>query len=165
VLGDEHPDTLASINNLGALLQAQGRLAEAEPPLVQALEMRQRLYQGDHPDVAANLCTLALTRQTLGKTAEARQGFDQAVAMLRRLCPDGSPQLARGLWRSGSARFENQGGGDAAAALPELEEAVAMAEKLLPTRHPHLEEYRETLAKCRAALAEQGKPDAKGGRR
>ena len=54
---------------------------------------------------------------------------------------------------------------DAAAALPELEEAVAMAEKFLPPEHPHLKKYRETLARCRAALAEQGKPDAKGGGR
>jgi hypothetical protein len=37
-----------------------------------------------------------------------------------------------------------------------------MAEKSLPPEHPELEEYRETLARCRAALAEQGKPDAKG---
>ena len=40
---------------------------------------------------------------------------------------------------------------------------ITMAEKLLPPEHPHLKEYRETLARCRAALAEQGKPDAKGG--
>ena len=98
-------------------------------------------------------------------TAEARQGFDQAVAMLRRFSPDGSPVMARVLWCSGSARFENEAGGDAAAALPELEEAVAMAEKSLPPEHLHLEKYRETLARCRAALAERGKPDAKEGGR
>ena len=31
-LGDRHPDTLASINNLGLLLQDQGRLDEARSP-------------------------------------------------------------------------------------------------------------------------------------
>ena len=67
------------------------------------------------------------------------------------------------LFETGRARIENNGEGDAAAALPELEEAMAMGEKSLPPEHPHLEEYRETLAKCRAGLAEQGKPDAKGG--
>ena len=38
-----------------------------------------------------------------------------------------------------------------------------MAERLLPPEHPQLKEYRETLAKCRAASVEQGKLDAKGG--
>jgi tetratricopeptide (TPR) repeat protein len=140
-----------------------GHAAEAEQLLVESLEMRQRLHKGDDPVVATVLNNLAFTRQVLGKTAEARQGFDQAVAMLRRCSPDGSPMLARVLWCSGRARFENKG--DAAAALPELDEAVAMAEKFLLPEHMHLEEYRETLARCRAALTEQGKLDAKDGGR
>ena len=145
--------------------QALGRAAEAEPLFVECLEMRQRLHKGDDPAVAAALSNLAFAQQALGKTAEARQGFDQAVAMLRRFSPDGSRLMARVLGCSGRARFENKDGGDAAAALPELEEAVAMAEKYLPPEHQHLKEYRETLARCRAALAEQGKPDAKEGGR
>ena len=41
-----------------------------------------------------------------------------------------------------------------------------MGETVLPADHAHLAEYRETLAKCRAAMAEgaqQNKPDTKGG--
>ena len=34
----------------------------------------------------------------------------------------------------------------------ELEEAVAIAEKVLPADHPHLKDYRETLASCKAAM-------------
>ena len=37
-LGEDHPDTLQSLNNLALLLQAQGRLAEAEPLHREALE-------------------------------------------------------------------------------------------------------------------------------
>jgi serine/threonine protein kinase/tetratricopeptide (TPR) repeat protein len=159
----DHPDLATGLNNLANVRLALGHAADAEQLHVESLEMRRRLYQGDHPAVATALNNLARTHQALGKTAEARQGFDQAVAMLLRSSPDGSPMRARVLWCSGSARFENGDGGDAAAALPELEEAVAMAEKLLPPEHPHLMGYRETLAKCRTALAEQEKPDAKGG--
>ena len=36
----------------------------------------------------------------------------------------------------------------------ELVEAVAMAEKFLPAEHANLKEYRETLSKCKAAMAE-----------
>jgi hypothetical protein len=66
--------------------------------------------------------------------------------------------LARVLWHPGTARLESK---DLVAALPELEEAVVMAEKYLPVDHPQRKEYRETLAKCKAALAEQAKPDTK----
>ena len=37
-LGEDHPDTLNSINNLALLLRAQGHLAEAEPLLREVLE-------------------------------------------------------------------------------------------------------------------------------
>ncbi len=159
----DHPDLATGMNNLANVWLTLGHAAQAEPLYVESLEMRQRLYEGDHQAVATGLGNLAQTRQALGKTAEARQGLDQAVAMLRRCSPDGSPMLASFLWCSGYARFENKRGGDAAAALPELEEAVAVAEKFLDPEHPDLKEYRATVAKCRAALAEQGKPDAKKG--
>ena len=37
-LGEDHPDTLVSLNNMAFLLQAQGHLAEAEPLYREALE-------------------------------------------------------------------------------------------------------------------------------
>jgi CRISPR/Cas system type I-B associated protein Csh2 (Cas7 group RAMP superfamily) len=77
--------------------------------------------------------------------------------------PDGSALLARVLWRSATARLENK---DNAAALQELEQAVAMAEKTLPAEHADLKRFRETLAKCKATMAgeaEQANPDADTG--
>ncbi|MCH8153607.1 MAG: tetratricopeptide repeat protein, partial [Planctomycetes bacterium] len=38
VLGDDHPRTLNSINNMGLLLKSQGKFAEAEPYVREALE-------------------------------------------------------------------------------------------------------------------------------
>ena len=37
-LGDNDPDTLTSVNNLAALLKAQGRLEEAEPLCREAVD-------------------------------------------------------------------------------------------------------------------------------
>ena len=39
-LGDQHPKTLGSINNLGMLYQAQGKLKEAELLYVEALDAK-----------------------------------------------------------------------------------------------------------------------------
>lgn len=47
--------------------------------------------------------------------------------------------------------------------MPELEEAMLMVEQLWTPDHSQLQGYRAALANCKAALAEQGKPDAKGG--
>ncbi len=157
-----------SLNILAAVLQEQSKFAEAEPVAREAVEIYRATLPAGPEKTAGGLSTLATVRQRLGKTAEARAGFDEAIALLRKGSPDGSALLARTLWRSGAARLENKGGGDNAAALADLEEAVAMGEKVLPAENAHLKEYRETLARCKAAIAggaEPAKPNAKGGGR
>ena len=48
-LGEQHPDTATSLNNLAGLYEAQGRYDEAEPLYQQALAiMRERLGE-QHP--------------------------------------------------------------------------------------------------------------------
>ncbi len=144
----DHPQVAECLNDVANARLTLGKPSDAEPLFVQALEMNRRLVKGDQVAVAMNLSNLARTRHALGKTDESRRGFDEAVAMLRRITPQGSPLFARVLWRSGSARLDTN---DPAAALPELEEAVAIAEKVLPPGHPDINDYRVTLAKCKAA--------------
>jgi tetratricopeptide (TPR) repeat protein len=43
VLGAEHPDTLASVNNLGNVLDRQGKYDEAEAMHRRALEAREKV--------------------------------------------------------------------------------------------------------------------------
>jgi len=50
VLEPEHPDTLASVDNLAALYQAQGRYGEAEPLFKPALPALERLLGYEHPN-------------------------------------------------------------------------------------------------------------------
>ncbi|MCP4937229.1 MAG: tetratricopeptide repeat protein, partial [bacterium] len=47
--GAEHPDTARSLNNLGALLQAQGDYDGAKPYLERALAIFEKLLGSDHP--------------------------------------------------------------------------------------------------------------------
>ncbi len=49
MLGEEHPDTALSLNNLAMLYQDQGKYEQAEPLLQQALAMRQRVLGEEHP--------------------------------------------------------------------------------------------------------------------
>ncbi|MFU8828675.1 MAG: tetratricopeptide repeat protein, partial [Phycisphaerales bacterium] len=74
VLGDEHPDTLNSINNMGSLLNAQGKLAEADPYSREALDGFRRVLGNEHPNTL-------LSMYNLGKTLVALQKWDEAQAL------------------------------------------------------------------------------------
>ena len=59
--GPSHPDVAADLNNLAALLHAQGDLAGARPLYKRALAIRERALGPQHPTtkkVAANLAAL-----------------------------------------------------------------------------------------------------------
>jgi len=49
VLGEEHPVTAVSLNNLGGLLQDMGDLAGARSYLEQALAISRKVLGVDHP--------------------------------------------------------------------------------------------------------------------
>ena len=70
-LGDRHPSTLTSINNLGGLLHTQGKLDEAEPLWREALEAS-RAMRGDlNPGTLSFIHNLALLLKDQGKVDEA----------------------------------------------------------------------------------------------
>src|SRR5260221_5761802 len=60
VLGPEHPDTVSSLNNLGALYEGMGDYAAAEPLFQQALQIRKKVLGPEHLDTASSLNNLAV---------------------------------------------------------------------------------------------------------
>jgi tetratricopeptide (TPR) repeat protein len=50
VLGEEHPDTLKSFNNLASALQRQGKYEEAEAMIRRALDGCEKALGNDHPE-------------------------------------------------------------------------------------------------------------------
>eukprot|EP00931_Biecheleriopsis_adriatica_P020798 TRINITY_DN1378_c0_g1_i8.p2 TRINITY_DN1378_c0_g1~~TRINITY_DN1378_c0_g1_i8.p2 ORF type:complete len:210 (-),score=36.24 TRINITY_DN1378_c0_g1_i8:191-739(-) len=75
-LGDLHPDTLTSINNLGMLFQAMGKLDEAAPLCRQQL--------GDlHPDTLTSINNLGMLFQAMGKLDEAAPLLEEAARRQR----------------------------------------------------------------------------------
>ena len=77
VLGAEHPDTLAAMNNLAATLADQGELDSARQLQEQVLEARRRVVGAEHPDTLAALNNLAYTLQAQGDLVGARQLQEQ----------------------------------------------------------------------------------------
>src|SRR5262245_60197812 len=70
ILGEGHPDTATSYNNLANILHAQGKPAEAEAMHRRALAIRLKALGEGHPDTAASYNNLALTLNDQGKYAE-----------------------------------------------------------------------------------------------
>jgi len=66
VVGNEHPATLVSMNNLAGLLQEQGRLDDAELLYREAWKTSRLALGGTHPDSSrflANLIALLKTKR------------------------------------------------------------------------------------------------------
>ena len=77
MLGPEHPDTLASVNNLGLVLESQGRYEEAETMHRRALEAREKVLGPEHPDTLTSV-------SNLGSVLERQGKYEEAEAMHRR---------------------------------------------------------------------------------
>src|SRR5262249_50597565 len=55
VLGEDHPDTIASIRFMGSLLQGQGKSVEAESYMHESLEKSRRVLGEEHPDTLSSI--------------------------------------------------------------------------------------------------------------
>ena len=66
LLGENHPHTLTSLNNLGLLLQAQGKLDEAELLFRKALEDTRRTLGENYPGTLVTLGNLSRLLQKAG---------------------------------------------------------------------------------------------------
>ncbi|KAK3380825.1 hypothetical protein B0H63DRAFT_474432 [Podospora didyma] len=58
VLGEEHPNTLASMANLAFTWKSQGRLDEALDVMCRCVEFQQQVLGLDHPNTVSNFSTL-----------------------------------------------------------------------------------------------------------
>ena len=68
-----HPDTLTSVNNLGSLLKAQGKLDEAEPLYRRALQAREETLGQMHPRTKKSALGLYNLLAKTGRHDEAAQ--------------------------------------------------------------------------------------------
>nr|MDJ0601048.1 CHAT domain-containing protein [Crocosphaera sp.] len=80
-LGENHPSTAQSLNNLAGLYSFQGRYTEAEPLYQEALAIRKQKLGENHPSTANSLNNLAFLYQAQGKISQAMYSLTQGVAV------------------------------------------------------------------------------------
>jgi Flp pilus assembly protein TadD len=74
-LGAKHPSTLIYVNNLAQLLQARGKLDEAEPLFLRALQGKEEALGAKHPHTLTSVNNLAFLLKARGKLDEAEPLF------------------------------------------------------------------------------------------
>ena len=80
VLGEEHPDTLASMNNLAASLHGLGDLEAACALHEQVFERVSRVLGEEHPDTLTSMSNLASSLHEVGDLTAAKAMNERALA-------------------------------------------------------------------------------------
>ena len=133
VLGEEHPDTLASINGMGALLEAQGKLDEAEPLLRTVVAVRRRVLGGTQPDTLVSVNELGLLLRTEGKLGEAEPYAREALEKRRRVLGEENRYT---LMSANNLGLVLQDQNKLAEAEPYFREALEAARRVLGEEYP-----------------------------
>lgn len=173
VLGEEHPDTLNSIYNMGVLLRHQGKFGEAEPYLREAMEIRRRVLGEDHLDTLDSINSLAVFLVNVrGKLGEAERYHREALEKFRRVLGEDHPDTLNAIQNMGVLLRDQGKLGEAEQYLREAMEksrrvsgedhpmtlpsifnvgSLLQAQGKLSEAEPY---YREVLEKCRRVHGE-----------
>ena len=102
VLGPEHQDIAASLDNLATLSYAQGRYAEAEHLYKRAIAIDERALGPEHPDVATGLSNLATFFVDQGRHADVEPLYKRALSINEKILGLDHPntQAVRGFLRA-----------------------------------------------------------------
>jgi Flp pilus assembly protein TadD len=152
-LGEDHPDTAASYNNIAYNLKEQGKYAEAEPLDRKALAIALKALGEDHPHTAITYNNLAFNLNSQGKHAEAEPLHRKSLAIRLKAMGEDHPLVATGY---NNLAMDLRAQGRSAAAEPLLRKALAINLKASGEDHPDTAVTYNNLA---INLDYQGKSD------
>ena len=121
VLGEDHPDTLTSRNNLAYAYESAGRLDEAITLNVQLLTDSIRILGPDHPDTLTILNNLAGAYESAGRLDEAITLYEQVLPNRTRILGEDHPDT---LTSRNNLAYAYESAG-------RLDEAITLYEKVL----------------------------------
>jgi CHAT domain-containing protein/tetratricopeptide (TPR) repeat protein len=134
-LGPDHASVARTLNNLGALYQAQGRYAQAEPLYKRSLAIKEKALGPDHPDVALSLNNLAELYRAQGSYAEAEPAYKRSLVIWEKSVGPDHPHVAAFLNNLASLYVAQ---GRYTDAEPRYLRSLAIWEKSLGSDHPNV---------------------------
>jgi tetratricopeptide (TPR) repeat protein len=143
ILGETHPDTLTSRNNLANAYQDAGRLAEAIPLHERTLAEAERILGETHPNTLQSRNNLANAYQDAGQLAEAIPLHERTLADREQVLGETHPDT---LTSRNNLAHAYQDAGRLAEAISLHERTLADAERILGETHPNTLQSRNNLA-------------------
>ncbi|MEV6842191.1 tetratricopeptide repeat protein, partial [Actinoplanes sp. NPDC051411] len=143
VLGEGHPYTLISRNNLALAYRVAGRTVEAIAELEAVLASLRRVLGEGHPSTLTARSNLASGYQDAGRTVEAVAEFEAVLADQRRVLGEDHPDTL--ISRSNLA-LAYRAAGRTVEAIAELEAVLADLRRVLGEGHPSTLTARSNLA-------------------
>jgi eukaryotic-like serine/threonine-protein kinase len=133
-LGEDHAETLASMNNLAGLYEARGVYDKAEPLLARVFEIQRRNLGDEHPDTLTSMNNLGLLYQSRGRLDAAEGLLARTLQVrLRDLGEPNANTLAS--MNNLALLYEAEGRHDKAEPL--LKTALAGRRQILGDDHPN----------------------------
>ena len=151
VLGDTHPGTLNSRNNLAYAYVEAGRVAEAIPLYERTLTDCERVLGDTHRDTLSSRHNLAYAYRAAGRLAEAIPLDERTLADRERVLGDTHPGT---LSSRNNLAYAHITAGRLAEAIPLYERTLADRERVLGDTHPGTLSSRNDLA---SAYVEAGR--------
>ncbi|MFF0855864.1 tetratricopeptide repeat protein [Streptomyces sp. NPDC003280] len=151
VLGDTHPDTLTSRNNLAYAYQEAGDLERAIPLHEATLAQCEQILGDTHPQTLTSRSSLASAYQAAGDLERAIPLHEATLAQCEQTLGDTHPQTLTSRISLASAY---QAAGDLERAIPLHEATLAQREQTLGDTHPHTLTSRNNLATAYQAAGE-----------
>jgi hypothetical protein len=156
-LGEDHPETASSYDNLASTLDDQGKYNEAETLLRRALAITLNTLGEDHPNSAASYNNLAVTLREQGNYTEAEAMFRRALAITLKALGEDHPCSTISYDNLASTLFSQGKYADAEALH---RRALAITLKALGEDHPHAAISYNNLARTLAAQSSYGEAEA-----
>jgi Flp pilus assembly protein TadD len=132
VLGQDHPDTLVSINDLGLLRENQGRLDECERLYREALDGYRRVLGPDHPSTLTAMNNMGALLIKRGRAADAEPFCREAAERSRRSAGANHPRTLIFVAGLGTTLARQNKFADAEAQLLEAATGIAANPSLPP---------------------------------
>ena len=132
-LGQEHPNTLASMANLASTYRNQGRWKEAEKLEVKVMETSKGVLGQDHPNTLCSMANLAATYRNQGRWKEAEELDVKVMEMREEAFGQDHPGTLTSMANL-AATYMSQGWWKEAEELPV--KAVETRKRVLGQEHP-----------------------------
>ncbi|MFC9930263.1 FxSxx-COOH system tetratricopeptide repeat protein [Streptomyces sp. NPDC127190] len=154
VLGDTHPQTLISRNNLAGAYESAGDLGRAIPLYEATLAQREQVLGGTHPDTLASRNNLAYAYWAAGDLGRAIPLFEATLAQREQVLGDTHPDT---LISRNNRAGAYESAGDLGRAIPLYEATLAQCEQVLGGTHPDTLASRNNLAYAYWAAGDLGR--------